>query len=175
MAELLQKQQHQGCKKNKSFIDRVPYFSYSTKNTFSLNTANIATFINIRHPVTILVTVLTNPDNLTSDLTILKLLLYLITHQLIQVTWPPLELTNLFFQIVLHNHYQLNYIVSNEGKFRQFSFLINICYFPESECSKKFKLYFQESTSSKCHEFNKLQSCDRRTGELRNVQSQNQG
>ena len=42
-------------------------------------------------------------------------------------------------------------------------------------CSKDYKLYFQESTSSKCHEFNKLQPCDRRTGELRNVQSQNQG
>ena len=33
----------------------------------------MATFIVLRHPVTILVTELSNPDNLTNDLIILKL------------------------------------------------------------------------------------------------------
>ena len=33
----------------------------------------MATFIVLRNPVTILVTVLTNPDNLTNDIFILKL------------------------------------------------------------------------------------------------------
>ena len=37
----------------------------------------MATYIILRHPVTILVTVLTNSDNLTNDLSILKLTLTL--------------------------------------------------------------------------------------------------
>ena len=35
----------------------------------------MATFVVLRHPVTILVTIFTNPKNLTNDLLILKLLI----------------------------------------------------------------------------------------------------
>ena len=35
----------------------------------------MATFVVLRHPVTILVTDLTNPDNLTNDLVLLKVLI----------------------------------------------------------------------------------------------------
>ena len=45
------------------YIDRVPYFSYFAKNTFQSHTTNMSTFVFLRHPVTILVTDLTNPDN----------------------------------------------------------------------------------------------------------------
>ena len=61
--------------RKESFIYRQsPIFSYVTKTLFSHN-ANMATFIALRHPVTILVIVFTNPENLTNDLLILKLLI----------------------------------------------------------------------------------------------------
>ena len=51
------------CKDYASCMDRVPYFSYLTKTTFLSHTANMATFVVLRHLITILVTDLTNPDN----------------------------------------------------------------------------------------------------------------
>ena len=53
-------------------IDRVPYFSYLSKNPFKYTT-NMATFVVRRHPVTILVTDFTNPENLTNVLLILNI------------------------------------------------------------------------------------------------------
>ena len=44
-------------------INRVPYFSNLAENTFWSHTTNIATFVVLRHPVTILVADLTNPNN----------------------------------------------------------------------------------------------------------------
>ena len=54
-------------------MDRDPCFSYFTKNTFKSHTANMATFIVLRHPVAILVTAFNNPDNLTNDVRALTL------------------------------------------------------------------------------------------------------
>ena len=45
------------------------------QNTFKSHTAHMATFIVLRHPVITLVTALTNPDNLTNNHLILKLLI----------------------------------------------------------------------------------------------------
>ena len=50
-----------------TFIDRVPYFLYFTKESLESHTTNMATFVILRHPVTILVEVPANPDNLTND------------------------------------------------------------------------------------------------------------
>ena len=48
-------------------------FSYlAKKKQFKSCTTNMATFVIIRHPVTILVTYFTKPDNLTDDLLILN-------------------------------------------------------------------------------------------------------
>ena len=44
-------------------------------NNGALNNANMAIYIILRHPVIILDTELTNPDNLTNDLLIPKLLI----------------------------------------------------------------------------------------------------
>ena len=44
-------------------IDRDSYFSYFTKTNFFSHTTNMATFVILRHPVTLLVTDLPNPDN----------------------------------------------------------------------------------------------------------------
>ena len=46
-----------------TFIYRVLYFSYFTKKTFKSHTTNMATFVILRHHVTILVTDPTNTDN----------------------------------------------------------------------------------------------------------------
>ena len=53
-----------------------PIFFISYKNTFCHIIKKMATFIALRHPVTILVTVFTNPNNLTNDMFILKLPYY---------------------------------------------------------------------------------------------------
>ena len=47
-------------------------FVYLLVICYNINTANMATFIVLRHPVTIPVTALTNQDNLTKYLSILK-------------------------------------------------------------------------------------------------------
>ena len=52
-------------------IDRDWYFSYLAKTIMSYTT-NVATFVVLRHPVTIWVTDFTNPYNLTNDLLILN-------------------------------------------------------------------------------------------------------
>ena len=53
------------------FIDSVSYFSQFTETTFQSPNANMATFIILSHPVTILATVFTKTDNLINDLLIL--------------------------------------------------------------------------------------------------------
>ena len=45
--------------------------------------ANMTTFVILRHPVTIFVTYLTNPDNLTSDILILDCMIILLCLRLL--------------------------------------------------------------------------------------------
>ena len=52
------------------YKDRVPYFPYLAKSPFQFYTTNTATFVGLRHLVTILATDFTNPDNLANDLLI---------------------------------------------------------------------------------------------------------
>ena len=60
------------------FIDRVTYFSYFTKSPLSLILLQIfQLLLFFQHPVNILVTDFTNPDSLTNDLFILKLIMTL--------------------------------------------------------------------------------------------------
>ena len=46
-------------------IRRVQYFSYYAKKHLLVSYSRMATFVPLRHPVTILVTEFTNPNNLT--------------------------------------------------------------------------------------------------------------
>ena len=50
----------------------APYFSYFIQRPFYMYSANMANFVVLKHPVTILVTDSANPDNLTNDLLILN-------------------------------------------------------------------------------------------------------
>ena len=51
-----------------TYIDRVPYFSELTSYPFSHLMQKCKLFIDLRHPVTILIAVFSNPTKLTNDL-----------------------------------------------------------------------------------------------------------
>ena len=57
------------------YLDRVPNFSYFTKGLFSLIMQIKQLLSLLQHPVTILVTDITNPDNLTYEFIIVNFLI----------------------------------------------------------------------------------------------------